>query len=89
MRAARKELTARIRQDLSDQVKAKSNGQSGVVLAEEVQQALHRHLVFNQVSSTHFPSLMLQVLALIRITPLQLPLSCSLSIINTVPSLLK
>lgn len=89
MRAARKELTARIRQDLSDQVKAKSNGQSGVVLAEEVQQALHRHLVFNQVSSTHFPSLMLQVLALIRITPLQLPLSCSLSIINTFPSLLK
>jgi hypothetical protein len=68
MRAARMELTARIRQDLSDQVKAKSNGQSGVVLAEEVQQALHRHLVFNQVSSTHFPSLMLHVLTLIRIT---------------------
>lgn len=56
MRAERKELTVRIRQDLSDQVKAKSNGQSGVVLAEEVQQALHRHLVFNQVSSALFPS---------------------------------
>jgi hypothetical protein len=62
MRAERKELTDRIRQDLSDQVKAKSNGQSGVVLAEEVQQALHRHLVFNQVCFTHFPSLQLHVL---------------------------
>ena len=54
MRAARNELTCRIRLDLSDQVKTRSKGESGVVLAEEVQQALHRHLIFNQVTLLFF-----------------------------------